>query len=261
MSAAGRSAISFVAAVCACACNGSRAETAQPTPSSTSSAEATSAATSGVVPAVHTEPTATGTPAPPPAAAASAASLPWARNLAPLLFRDINTLANVTLRLYREDGALDDDAVTEVERVLWSSKDDAVPRVSRRLLQLVVKAAAHLGAQEVHVISSHRGKARKGSRHRSGEAIDFLFPGVPAKQLAEVLRGYAKVGVGLYVHPRSQYVHLDVREQSYHWIDGSPPGRSWKEHGLADPTAAERDTAHTPADDLPVPPAPAALPR
>jgi hypothetical protein len=113
----------------------------------------------------------------------------------------------------------------------------------------------------VHVISSHRGKARKGSRHRSGEAIDFLFPGVPAKTLAEALRAFAKVGVGLYVHPRSQYVHLDVREQSYHWIDGSPPGRSWKEHGLADPTAPERDAAHTPADDLPIAPAPAAPPR
>ena len=262
MSAVGRAAVPFVVAACTwccgSACDSAREEPAPPAPASAPLTIVPSASTSAaalIAPTAGPAPTAD--PASPPAAAPS---LDWARDLAPLLFRDINTLADVTLRLYRPDGSLDDAAVAEVERVLWSSKDDAVPRVSRRLLQLVVKAAARFGAQEVHVISSHRGKARKGSRHRSGEAIDFVFPGVPAKALAELLRTFAKVGVGLYVHPRSQYVHLDVREQSYHWLDGSPPGRSWKEHGITDPTAAERDAAHTPADDLPVPPPAAPAP-
>jgi len=78
-----------------------------------------------------------------------------------------------------------------------------------------------------------------------------VFPGVPPKKLAELLRTFARVGVGVYIHPRSQFVHLDVREQSYHWIDGSPPGRTWREHALPDPTAQERDAAYTPAQDLP----------
>ncbi len=186
----------------------------------------------------------------PTAAAAEPLAL-WAQKLPPLLFRDMNTLAEVTLRLYTDQGVVDESAAAEMERVLWSSKDETVPRLSRRLLQLVVKAATHFGAQEVHVVSTHRGKARKGSRHRSGEAIDFLFPNVPAKTLAEHLRTFARVGVGLYVHPRAQYIHLDVREQSYHWIDGSPPGRSWKEHGLADVTAEARDAAYKPEQDLP----------
>jgi uncharacterized protein YcbK (DUF882 family) len=187
-----------------------------------------------------------------PATTATAASTaPWAQKLAPLLFRDVNTLADVSMRLYRDDGTIDEGAADELARVLWASKDDEVPRVSRRLVQLVVKAAAQLDAHEVQVISSHRSNARKGSRHRTGEAIDFVFPGIAAKKLAEVLRTYAKVGVGVYVHPRSQYVHLDVREQSYHWIDGSPPGRTWREQALPDPTAAARDVAHEPAQDLP----------
>lgn len=203
-------------------------------------------------------------------AATSSAAPPaasWAQKLAPLLFRDINTLADVAVRLYRDDGTLDEDAATELGRVLWAAKDDdakrgadggapaeakpTAARVSLRLLQLVVKAAAHFDAHEVQVISSHRGKARKGSRHRSGEAIDFVFPGVPPKKLADLLRTFARVGVGVYIHPRSQFVHLDVREQSYHWIDSSPPGRSWREHALPDPTAAARDAAYEPAQDLP----------
>ena len=176
----------------------------------------------------------------------------WAQRLGPLLFRDVNTLATVTLRLYREDGAVDDDAAAEVERVLWAAKDGDPPHVSRRLLQLVVKAATRLDAHEVDVISSHRGKARKGSRHRSGEAIDFVFPGVTPKKIAEVCRGFARVGVGQYVNKRSQFVHLDVREHSYHWVDGSPPGRSWREQPLPDVTAAARDAAYTPEQDLPL---------
>lgn len=259
----GRAAVPFLAALCACACDASHAETTPPAPARAPAAPLPSAeASASAVAAGHAEPAPTAAPASATgsASATDPASVAWARALPPLLFRDINTLADVTLPLYRPDGSLDDAAVTEVERVLWSSKDNAVPHVSRRLLQLVVKAAAHFGAQEAHVISSHRGKARKGSRHRSGEAIDFVFPGVPAKKLAEVLRTYAKVGVGLYVNPRSQYVHLDVRDQSYHWVDGSPPGRSWKEHGVTDPAAAERDAAHRPPDDLPMAPAPPSAP-
>ena len=179
------------------------------------------------------------------------ARVAWARRLSPVVFRDVNTLADVTLRLYKDDGAIDDAAAAEVERVLWSAKDEAPLRVSRRLLQLVVKVADHFDTHEIQVISSHRGKASKGSRHRSGEAIDFALPGVPSKKVAEVLRTYARVGVGEYIHPRSQFVHLDVREQSYHWIDSSPPKRSWREHPLPDVTATTRDGAYAPAQDLP----------
>lgn len=213
--------------------------------------------------------------------APAATGAPWAQRLAPVVFRDVNTLTDVVMRLYKDDGSIDDAAAVEVERVLWIAKDEPPPskpgalapkgrgskpaaaaeapsagpeealHVNRRLLQLVVKASEHFGVHEVQVISSHRGKARKGSRHRTGEAIDFVLPGVPAKKLAEVLRTYPRVGVGVYIHPKAQFVHLDVREQSYHWIDGSPPGRVWREQPLPDPTAQARDEAYTPSQDLP----------
>ena len=187
-----------------------------------------------------------------PSAEPAPREVAWARRLGPLLLRDVNTLATVTLRLYKDDGSLDEEAAAEVDRVLWAAKDGEPPHVSRRLLQLLVKAAAALDAHEVDVISSHRGKARKGSRHRSGEAIDFVFPGIKPKQIAAECRTFARVGVGQYVNPRSQFVHLDVREHSYHWIDGSPPGRTGREQALADATAEARDSAYTPEQDLPL---------
>ena len=69
--------------------------------------------------------------------------------------------------------------------------------------------------------------------------------------LAAYLRGLPRVGVGIYTHPRTQFVHLDVRDQSYHWLDASPPGVKWREMQLRDAGASKRDEAWTPARDLP----------
>jgi uncharacterized protein YcbK (DUF882 family) len=255
-----RAAVLILAAACGCsygsAEGGTRASKGG-APGNTEPAEAGSPE-APAAPATSAAPSASGTGAATATATATDApsALPaspptWAQRLEPIVFHDVNTLANVTLRLYKNDGSLDEDAAAEVERVLFASKESDVPHLSRRLLQLVVKTAAHFEAHEVQVISSHRGSARKGSRHRTGEAIDFVFPGISPKTIAAFLRTLPRAGVGEYVHPRSQFVHLDVREQSYHWIDGSPPRRSWKEHPLPDPTSPARDAAYLPEQDLP----------
>ena len=257
--------LSFVAAACTSASARDDGDTRATAPIASPTGSTIAFETSSSTLATPGPATASASAAAPPlapSATASASGVAWAQKLSPLVFRDVNTLFDVTMRLYRDDGTIDESAAAEVERVLWIGKDEPPskrapspppepPHVSRRLLQLVVKAAEHFGVHEVTVISSHRGKARKGSRHRSGEAIDFLLAGVPPKQLAELLRTYPRVGVGVYIHPRSQFVHLDVRDQSYHWIDSSPPGRTWREHALPDPTAKDRDAAYTPSQDLP----------
>ena len=57
--------------------------------------------------------------------------------------------------------------------------------------------------------------------------------------------------VWFVLHRRTRYVHLDVRERSYHWLDASPPRRHWKEMRLRDPKQAKRDASYTPEMDLP----------
>jgi hypothetical protein len=61
------------------------------------------------------------------------------------------------------------------------------------------------------------------------------------------------VGVGIYTHPKTQFVHLDVRDRSFHWLDGSPPGVRWRERRLADPAQPKRDAAYVNVLDLPEP--------
>jgi uncharacterized protein YcbK (DUF882 family) len=183
----------------------------------------------------------------------------WASTLEPLAFRDVSTGEVATVRLYDDTGQIDETAASAIDHLLASDDAAAVARaegapstLDRRLLQLVVKIATREGAREVAVVSAFRASKRRGSRHRTGQAMDFVLPGVPAAKLAAALRHEARVGVGVYTHPRTRFVHLDVRDTSYHWLDASPPGRLWREARLADPGGPARDAAYRPDQDLPL---------
>jgi len=69
--------------------------------------------------------------------------------------------------------------------------------------------------------------------------------------LAAYLRKSPRVGVGLYTHPGTHFVHLDVRERSYHWLDPSPPGVSGPLRPLGGAELAGRDASYSSHDDLP----------
>ncbi len=179
----------------------------------------------------------------------------WTRALTPVAMTNPGTHARADVRLYGPDGAIDDGARAEFERVAASA--DVVPHaLAARLEQLVVKAAYHFGKgrgeaaepAKVVVVSGFRVNA---GRHGTGDALDFKLEGVRAPLLAAYLRDLARVGVGIYTHPRTQFVHLDVRDASFHWIDGSPPGRHWREAMLRDKGGQKRDAAWTPEMDLP----------
>jgi uncharacterized protein YcbK (DUF882 family) len=185
-----------------------------------------------------------GAPAPPGPPVA------WAVALPALRFFNTRTGATCAVRLYAEDGTLDEAAAATVDRT--AADRDAEPRpLDRRVLRLIVKAAAQLQVTDVDLVSTFRDSAREGSRHRSGQAIDFRLRGVSPARLAAHLRGNARVGVGVYLHRRTQFVHLDVREPSFHWADASPPGRVWRETSLTDRGARARDAAYQPEQDLP----------
>jgi uncharacterized protein YcbK (DUF882 family) len=180
------------------------------------------------------------------AAARDARSASWASALAPIDVTSVASGETASIRLYGDDGEIDEMARMHLEHVV--ARDGEQHELAMRLEQLVVKAAHHFGDTPVFVVSGWRVHA---GRHTTGEALDFKLRGVPAAQLAAYLRGLPRVGVGIYTHPRTQYVHLDVRDASYHWLDGSPPGVTWKERQLRDPGQAKRDASWTPDADLP----------
>jgi hypothetical protein len=171
----------------------------------------------------------------------------WAGALEPVAVESFSTHAMALVRLYSRDGTVDEEARRAFERI--AEPDGEGRPLDERLEQLVMKAAYHFRTARVRVVSTFRPHA---GRHTSGEAIDFKLEGVSAATLAAYLRSLPRVGVGVYTHPRTQFVHLDVREPSYHWIDASPPGVRWHEARLRDPSCEKRDAAWTPEADLPI---------
>ena len=167
-----------------------------------------------------------------------------------------NTNAQADVRLYSDHGSLELGALREFMRVAATAPDapdqengDVAEPLDSRLVQLAFRAAYHFDAAPIVLVSARRKGAH--GKHGSGEALDFKLEGVPAAQLAAHVRSYPRAGIGIYTHPKTQYVHVDVRERSYQWVDGSPPGVTWREQLLADPKQEERDASYVSALDLP----------
>jgi Bacterial protein of unknown function (DUF882) len=126
----------------------------------------------------------------------------------------------VTLVPQRDDGGFSDEDLQRAATAWCPKETKKVHPISPRLLDLVYRAMRHFEAPLVHVVSGYR-PDRAGSRHTQGRAIDFVLPGVTNEQLADYVRTFGFVGVGIY--PKSGFVHLDVRDTSYYWVDNSLP--------------------------------------
>jgi len=187
--------------------------------------------------------------------ASTAAVEPFA-SLPSLRFTNQSSRESATVRLYDDAGHVDEREASRLDMLLSDTRDPkncATTTLDRRTLQLAVRAAFHFHVNEVQVVSAYRkpGRRREGP-HASGKAIDFKLPGVPTRALASYLRTLPRVGVGVYTHPKTLFVHLDNRERSFHWLDASPPGRTWRELSLGGgQELIKRDAAYARRDDWP----------
>lgn len=165
------------------------------------------------------------------------------------------TRQSLDAKLYDAQGQIDEAVAAQLDELLCdarSPKHHDVARIDRRTLQLLFKAAYHFGSSDVEIVSAYRkpGRSHEGP-HGTGSAIDFRLHGVKAAVLAAYLRQIPRTGVGVYTHPKTQFVHLDNREHSFHWLDASPPRRHWRERSLGERDLAERDHRFSPEQDLP----------
>lgn len=136
-----------------------------------------------------------------------------------LVLRSLGRAEPVVLTPESEAGGFGEDDIYLASQFLGTWKDG--PSVHPRLLDLIYQAVRHFGVPYVTVVSGIR-RDRKGSRHSHGLAADIVLPGVDDEALAAFFRPKGFVGVGTY--PRGGFVHIDVREQSFFWVDRSPPG-------------------------------------
>ena len=192
---------------------------------------------------------------PPPIHAKANAKITSYSNLAPVTIRNINSREVASVRLYTAEGQVDEAAAKQLDSLFCDARDpdNVLSRtMDRRLMQLVFRAAYHFASSQVDVVSAYRKpvSAHLGV-HAQGRAIDFRLAGVSPNELAAYLRAQPRVGVGIYTHPKTQFVHLDVRDQSFHWLDGSPPGRHWREKNISVKGLNVLDAKYTRKDDWP----------
>jgi uncharacterized protein YcbK (DUF882 family) len=177
-------------------------------------------------------------------------------HLPAIRFSNVSTGESLAARLYDDTGHVNEAEAARLDGLLCDCRDPKAPAtiaLDRRTLQLAVRAALHFECTEVQVVSAYRkpGRRREGL-HAAGKAIDFKLPGVKPRLLAAYLRTLPRVGVGIYTHPKTSFVHLDDREHSFHWLDASPPGRTWREMNLGGGVGLiKRDAAYARADDWP----------
>jgi uncharacterized protein YcbK (DUF882 family) len=147
-------------------------------------------------------------------------------------------------------------ASNDLERAAVALRDPATgnrhpvePLVLAAIYQLQTQFQAH----EVRVVSGYRTpRAGTHSNHGRGRAIDFILPGTRDEDVAKVARTRGFSGVGVY--PVSGFLHVDVRDRSYFWVDSSGPGRPYVERGVLLDVAKQSDDAARARGDHPPPP-------
>lgn len=99
---------------------------------------------------------------------------------------------------------------------------DDIRRLDGQLLVLLQRLADEWPGHTIEIVSGYRPRARQGSRHRGGHALDVRVVGVHRTRVAALGRTWARTGVGFY--PNSTFTHLDVRDSPTFWVDESSPG-------------------------------------
>jgi len=169
--------------------------------------------------------------------------------LPPLVIHVVGKPEPVVVDAQTDEGGFD-DAARALADVAFGAREGG-PRLHPRLLDLIYRATRYFGAPSIHVVSGIR-RDRQASRHSHGMAADIVLSGVKDEDLAAYFREQGFTGVGTY--PRSGFVHIDVRDASYFWVDRSPPNRRWKvvqvrgnEARAADQAALTRGEQPTPS--------------
>jgi hypothetical protein len=112
--------------------------------------------------------------------------------------------------------------------------------VDPRALDLAYRLQTHFKAPEIRIISGYRTpRPGNNSNHGKGRAIDLVVPGATDEEVAKLAREQGFTGVGVY--PVSGFVHVDIRERSYFWIDTSGPRQRSRIRGILADLATKSD--------------------
>lgn len=157
-----------------------------------------------------------------------------------LVLQTLNMPDRVELTARTDAGGFSADDLDRAAHVLREPHSGNEHPVDPHLLDVVYRLQTHFRAHEIRIISGYRTpKPTTHSNHGRGRAIDLVVPGASDEDVAKFAREQGFCGVGVY--PVSGFVHVDVRERSYFWVDTSGPGKRSRIRGILGDLAAKSD--------------------
>jgi uncharacterized protein YcbK (DUF882 family) len=157
-----------------------------------------------------------------------------------LVLQGLNIPDRVELTPKNERGGFSAEDLDRAAHVMRDSSGNEHP-IDPRLLDVIYRLETHFHAHEIRIISGYR-TPRGGatSNHGKGRAMDLVVPGASDEDVARFAREQGFAGVGIY--PTSGFVHVDVRERSYFWVDTSGPGKRSRIRGILADVAQKSDS-------------------
>ena len=159
-----------------------------------------------------------------------------------LVLQALNFPDVVVLTPHNERGGFSAEDLDHAAHVMRDHGGNEHP-IHPHLLDAIYRLQAHFKAPEIRIISGYRAPSRPGatSNHGKGRAMDLVVPGATDEDVAKYAREQGFSGVGIY--PVSGFVHVDVRERSYFWVDSSGPGKRSRIRGILADLAAKADAS------------------
>jgi uncharacterized protein YcbK (DUF882 family) len=172
--------------------------------------------------------------------AANKAPVVDASGRAVLVLVSLNTGDRLELVASTDSGGFPASSLDRAAYVLREPSSGNEYPLEPRLLDVLYRIQIHFRAQEIRVISGYRTPGTSASNHGRGRAADIIVPSASDADVAAFSRQLGFMGVGIY--PTSGFVHVDVRDRSYFWVDASGPGRRNRERGVFPDLARRSDT-------------------
>ena len=118
-------------------------------------------------------------------------------------------------------GDMDEVSYRAVRRLMRCRRTGTEAPIDPRLIELLWNLSQRTG-QKIVLISGFRTPAfaTPGSYHVRGMAADIRIPGMTALMVRDLARAMGVHGIGYY--PRSQFVHVDMRDEPFFWTDLGP---------------------------------------
>ncbi|MEO8876001.1 MAG: DUF882 domain-containing protein [Polyangiaceae bacterium] len=165
-----------------------------------------------------------------------------ALGLPELAIYSLNTRDKIEMRAASDRGGFGTRDLDKLSHVLREPSSGNQHPIDPGLVDLIYRIQTHFHAPEIRVVSCYRTPhGANASNHGRGRAIDIIVPGASDPAVAQFAREQGFVGVGLY--PTSGFVHVDVRQRSYFWLDSSAPRHRNRERGVLGDLAKRSDAA------------------